>query len=242
MEEIRKELGDITQEVHRAISDGVKNVALMTHAKTIELAGERLGSTRQKYVDALGFEEIAPNVWAVSLDESMLWLEEGKEPGSMVDDLLGENPKIAKDGAKYRVIPFEHTAPRQSLTPQARSTVDIIKKELKSRGLPFRKLEVDSKGSPRLGKLYTINIKSQLPTPSANTPALHGLTVYQRKGPEGKVRREILTFRTVHEKHKSEGKWHHPGIQGKKLMDEALEWAQDVFDREILPEILKDYK
>jgi hypothetical protein len=44
----------------------------------------------------------------------------------------------------------------------------------------------------------------------------------------------------VSSKHKG-NKWIHPGYEAQKFMDEALEWASNVFDKEILPSILEGF-
>lgn len=232
---------ELKQEVQAALQEGVRSLAAMTHAKTAELAQQRLRSTRKKYVDELGFEEVAPGLWVVSLGEPALWIEEGRKAGSMLPDLLRRNYKIAKDGTKYRVIPFEHTAPPSSLGPKALEIVQQLKGELKSRGIPFKKVERGPDGKPIMGVVHRIDIPSKRPTRRASTEALAGVTVVQRMGRGGNVRRDILTFRVASEKHAADGRWVHPGSQGHNLMDLAAEWALDVWERDVMPEILERY-
>jgi hypothetical protein len=230
------------EKVQQALYDGVKALSSMTYARTVELANEKLHTTRKKYIESLDYKEISKGVWIVSLNEKMLWLEEGKESGSMVDDLLKKNAKVAKDGSRYKAIPFEHSKPPSEMSKMHKSMVDDLKKELKSRDIPFKKIEKNADGSPRIGKLHTLNIPSPLPSPRASHSIFHGLTIYQSKTAEGKVRRDIMTFRVISEKHKQTGKWVYPGLEAYKLMDKAFEISVREFETEILPSILAKYE
>ena len=51
-----------------------------------------------------------------------------------------------------------------------------------------------------------------------------------------------MTFRTVTDGPGSQGKWIHPGMDGKKFLDKAAEWAEKNFYDQILPEILEKWK
>jgi hypothetical protein len=241
-DEIAKEFGDLRNEVESAITKGVQQVASMTHAKTQELASQNLKGTRQTYLDALHFEEIQKGIWIVSLDESALWLEEGKEAGSMLPDLLRKNAKTSKSGSRYKVIPFKHDKAPGQVSPSSQMFVNQVKQELKTRKIPFKKLEFNADGSPRIGLLHSIkDISSLKPSASASHGALSGLSIYQRQTPNGSVRRDIMTFRVASSNQEGQ-KWYHPGITAKKFMDQALEWSQRVFDDEIMPAILANFR
>lgn len=238
---IAQEFGDLKEAVEQAITEGVQQVASMTMAKTQELASQGLNSTRHIYMDALSFEEVEPGLWMVSLDESAMWIEEGKPAGSMVEDLLRRNFKVAKDGSRYRSIPFDQAKSPSRTPSNMRGVVAQVKAELKSRGIPYKKIEYNKDGSPRVGRLHTINdIQSARPSPRASYGALAGLTIYQRPTGSGSVRRDIMTFRTVSSKHKG-SKWIHPGLPPRRFMDQALEWAEKTFEDEILPSILERF-
>ena len=56
------------------------------------------------------------------------------------------------------------------------------------------------------------------------------------------MKRDILTFRTVSSGPASAGKWHHPGMDGKKYLDWALEQATKEWENEILPKIMDKWK
>lgn len=239
-EEIAAEFQHFKVEVEEALTESVKALAASTHAKAIEIANKELHSRRQTYLDNLNFEEVTPGLWVVSLDEPAMWIEEGRKSGSMVEDLLRHGAKTAKDGSRYKSIPFDHGKSPANLTPFGRQMVTKIKSSLKSFNVPFKKIEYNKDGSPRLGKLHTLDIPSPKPTSRASTPALFGVSVYQSQGANGKVRRDILTFRTVSSKHEG-SKWIHPGLEGEKILDQALAWAEKTFESEILPQIYERF-
>ncbi len=234
-------LKEFKEEAEKAIEEGVKNLAAMTHAKTIELANEKLKTTKKLYTDNLSFQEAAPGVWVVALDEPALWIEEGRKQGDMTEDLLRKGAHTAKDGSRYKAIPFDHGKPSSQQSDFSKGLVAQIKSALKKANIPYKKLELDRSGSPRLGKLHTLNIASPFPSSRASHQALAGLNIYQTKTAKGNVRRDIVTFRVVSSKHKG-SKWIHPGREASKFMDEALSWAEEKFDSEILPQIMEKFK
>ena len=240
-EAIAEEFGELKKQVEEALTQGVRQMASMTHAKTQELASAKLQSTRQTYLDNLEFQEVDNGIWIVSLDQPALWIEEGRKAGDMTEDLLRKNAKISKDGFKYKAIPFGHGKTPSQTPASALMFLNHVKALLKSRKIPYKKIEYNNDGSPRLGRLHTIkDINSLKPSARASHGALDSLTIYQRKLPSGKVRRDIMTFRVVSSKHKG-SKWIHPGFEPKKFMDEALKWAEKIFNDEILPSILEKY-
>lgn len=143
--------------------------------------------------------------------------------------------------SRYKVIPFDHGKSPSMNTPKAQEIVDQIKRELRAVNVPFKKIEYNADGSPRLGKLHTFNFPSERPSRAASHPALSGLSIYQRKLQSGKVKRDIMTFRVVSSKHAG-SKWMHPGLEAQNLMDEAFEWAMKTWDNEILPAIMEKFR
>lgn len=239
---IAADFKDLALEVEQDLNKGVANLAAMTHAKVAEMANNELRSTRKNFQDSLGFEEVAPGVWVVSVDEKGLWVEEGIEPNTdMKPGLLKDATQISKDGHRYRSIPFEHSKAPSQLTPYAQRLVSQIRYELKKQGIPFKKLEKTPEGSPRIGKLHKLDISSGKPTPRASTDALKGINIYQTMTKTGNVRRDILTFRTVSDGPASAKKWIHPGLEPKHYLERAQEWALKEWEDNILPEILKKY-
>lgn len=226
------------EDVYRA----TEIIARRTEAKIREIAADRLHSTFDTFTENLNFEEIAKGLYLIELDEKALWIEENVDRHSMVDDLLKNNPKTTKDGEKYKVIPFKHNKMPSQQTAKAREYTDQVKKELKNRNIPYQKIEFDRSGNPRLGLIHSINnINSSKPSKKAKHGALSGLAIYQTRGADGNIRRDIMTFRVVKESHKQEGLWVYPGKKGAFIFEEAYDWAVKQFDT-MLEEINNQYK
>lgn len=240
---IAAQFKEIALEVEQDLNRSVASLAAMTHAKVSELASEELHSSLKNLQDSLGFEEISTGIWVVSIDEKGLFIEEGIESSKdMKEDLLRNNARISASGHRYKVIPFDHGKAPTQLTPKAQELVGLIRQKLKKEKVPFKKIEKNADGSPRLGKLHSFDIESERPTPRSSHPALKGVTIYQSKGANGSVRRDIFTFRTVTDSGASDGKWIHPGLKAKHFLDRAAEWAMDEWEKNILPEVLSKYK
>lgn len=230
---IAAQFKEFSAEVKADMKKAIDNLVTLTRTRIVEQAQKELHSSRDTYLANLSnAEEISPGVWVISLDQPALWIEEGIEKNKdMKPDLLKGKP--------YRIIPFRYDKPKSQNTVFTQNLISQIKQELRKVKIPYKKIEYNENGSPRLGKLHEINIKSSIPG-KGNTPALHGLSIYQHEK-AGKVKREILTFRTVTSGPSSTGKWIYPGLDAKKFMDKALAMAIVDFEQSILPEIMKKW-
>lgn len=237
---IASEFGEIKREVSADLKKSVSALASMTHAKTLELANE-IGSLSKTYKDNISFQQLEENIWVVSLDEKALWIEEGRKSGFMEELLNGKSSKTNAQGERYAVIPFEHSKNPTEQSSKAKELSNAIKAELKEQGINYRKPEYNADGSPKLGLIKRFNVESAKIKESHKDEPLKGVAIYQRMDKGGKVRRDVMTFRIITERHRSEGKWVHPGMEGKKLMDKAFEWAMNEWDSKILPEVLGKY-
>lgn len=243
MDDIIKNLKEFQIEVKQDIEQGMQNLAAITYAKVAEMANSELHSTRKTFLESLSFAEITPGVWVVALDEKAFFIEEGLESNKdMKPDLLKNSTKVSKEGYRYRTIPFDYGKGPSQMTPYAQNLVNLIKYKLKKQGVPFKKIERDSNGNPRIGKLHTFNFGGGNPSSRASATALQGLSIYQSLTKSGSVRRDIMTMRTVSENPSSADKWIHPGIVAKKLLDKSLEWAEREWESTILPEILRKWE
>lgn len=151
-------------------------------------------------------------------------------------------------------------------TPAEATLQATIKAELKKapnqltggRGIPYAKIENGPNGQPALGLVHSLDVM-HAPVKTANGPGqgwgrigdprqgatgipfLQGIRIYQQqvKGPDGKsrVKRAIMTFRTVSSKHKGTGRWFHPGLQPVNIFEEAHAWGVRKWETEILPKI-----
>jgi hypothetical protein len=244
----------------KAMSDATRDLAIQAHAHLIEQANSQLHSRRKEFVDALSFRE-ENGTWIIALESSALWIEEGIPPNTdMLDGLLASpKAKMSKEGSKYVVVPFEHKQGPKSQTPEQTSLTDAIKSELKSRKIPYGRLEMGADGRPKTGLLHSFDITNK-PLKTADAPGQgHGGVGDVRQGPTGipflqnvrvyqnsttdnkgasKVQKSIVTFRVASSKHRGEQRWVHPGLKPVKLLDDAYEWALKELDGKIKDRVL----
>ncbi len=250
VEELIKEFGAFKLEAEREIVQGVSALAAATHAHVLELASQKLKSGLKLYQDNLGFEEISPGIWVVSVDSAALSLEDGGPAFDMKPGLL-KNAHIGPDGKRSKVIPFDHNTPPSQRNTNANRIVGELKSALKdinkgraAEGLgkiSTHKIEKNADGSPRIGKLHEFDLKSEKPTDKAQHPALKGLKIYQSLNSAGKVQRDVMTFRTVSDSSPADS-WIYPEKQGVKLLDEALDFIDRTWTNEILPNLFRNLR
>lgn len=244
---IAAQFKEFALEVEQDLNKAVANLAAITDAKVKEMANQELKSSRKPFMDSLGFEEVAPGIWVISVDERGLWVEEGIEANKdMKPGLLAEDFKTSKQGHRYKAIPFDYGKAPSQLTPSTQQLVSYLKQNLKKENVPFKKIERNADGSPKVGKLHEFdfgNPGGRMGGPGkGNTPVFKNLSIYQSVTKTGNVRRDILTFRTVSSGPGSAGKWHHPGLEAKKFLDRALDWAMREWEEKILPEVMGKWK
>lgn len=253
---IAADFKEFSLEVQQDLQKAVGELAAMTNTKVKEMAQAELHSSRQDFIDSVGFEEVAPGVWVVSVSEDGLWVEEGIPANHDMKEALLKNAKTSKSGTRYKVIPFHYGKAPSTQNLSTQSLVAHLKMELKQENnkrsksgqekIPFKKIERNSDGSPKVGKLHELDFKNPNVmvggTGKENTPRLARLSIYQKVTATGNVRRDILTFRTVSSGPASAGKWLHPGFEAKKFLDRAFDWAVNEWEKTILPEVLKKWE
>ena len=246
----------------------LQSLAAATYAHLIEQANKKLHTRRQMFIDALSFaSDSRGDFVSIVLDESAVWIDEGLNPYNMLEGLLkSDKAKTAKDGSKYLVIPFEHGGGPTQNTPSQMTLLNSVKNALKSKGIPYKKIERNVDGSAKMGLLHSFDISDQ-PTKTSDgvgqgqgpigevmqgwsadkksgTPLLAGVRVYQgkAKGKKGEdiIKRAVMTFRVASSKHASqEGRWDHPGVEAQDLMKEASEWAVREWENKLSKEFLE---
>jgi len=234
-------LEEFRADLQKEVSSSIEHLADMVLEKTLELAGQKLHSTFSIYKDNLSSRKEGNGVYIVSLDQKALFLEEGLSNGFDLKPGLLKNAKTSKAGHRYAVVPFKHNKKPSQNTQKSQDLVNQVKKVLKQENIPFAKIEKNKNGSPRLGLLHKIDIDSAKPTAKASTPALQGLRIYQNQDANGKVSKGIYTFRTVTDGPAGVDKFIHPGLEAHKFMDAAFDWGVEIFDKEIMPELLKKW-
>ena len=255
-------LDNFQKQISSDLKKATKGLAVDTQTHIVEQAYSKLKSSRQTYMENLSqAEKIDDYLWEITLKADAQWIEDGlpnnfdmkkgllntKRPGSKGEIKTVENPDSPNYGKKYRVVAFDQGKVSSQLSSNEdklkyqQELIKKVKSELRKREIPYKKLELDPKtGSPRTGKLHSFDIESGIPG-KGNTPVLHGLSIYQTKNEKtGKVQRSISTFRTVMEG--QDGKWIHPGLEGKKFFEDGKKWAEDRWEKDILPALMEKYK
>lgn len=262
-----KDLLDMKGIVDKSMNDAARDLAKMTETKIHEIARQKLKSRYQMYVDGLKTFQDSEGVWVVSLDSKVRWIDDGQQEHSMLGDLLNSpKAKTSLDGSKYMVVPFNHGPGKGAANmggghgAAQGDLISTLKKEMKSRNIPWAKIEHGENGLPKVGKLHGFDI-SKSPTKThegpgqgkghvgevrqgkTGTPFLQGVGVYQTpyKGPKGedKVKRSVMTFRTASSKHIFDTRWTHPGTEPLHMMEDALEWARSEWQTKLEPEIVE---
>lgn len=247
---------ELEGQANKALQEGLRDLSAQTYAHIVENVQSKLHTTREKYLKHLHINQDSDGVWVISLDEEAMWIEEGKEPGSMVEDLLSSpKAKTSQDGGKYLSVPFEHSKKSSSQSGPAKSMTAAIKTELQKQGASWSKLETDSKGQPKLGLVRSFDIMKepvkkhegpgtgkgktgQVMQGPTGIPLLQGVRVYQHQM-GNKVSKSVVTFRTVSSKMAGTDRWHHPGIEEKKFLDEAMDWAQEQWETKMKDQIFE---
>lgn len=239
-------LEHFTKEITKDIQKGVEGLAKSTHANIKENAQNKLHSFRDQYLESLSPPEQIDNyLWVITLNDDAAWIEEGRpEPFDMKPGLLKDG-KTSKDGVKYRVVPMNQGKSSTQMSPNTaaheHNMINKVKAELKQRGIPYKKLELDKNGSPRVGRLHSFDIESPIPG-KGNTPQLKGINIYQTKAENGSIKRNITTFRTVTDGSDQKDKWIHPPVEARNFFKTAQEWAEKEWESKWLPQILEKYK
>jgi hypothetical protein len=250
-------LKQITKKTEEVINDVKKNfdgLTILTHQKTLELAKKTLKSEYDRYEKALKINRVEDNMWEIELDASAVDLEKGRDQKVFMEWLLeGKSAKTNKKGERYAVIPFKHNKSSSSSSKTQKNITNQIKSYMKSNDMKYDKIELDKDGSPRLGLIHKFDVKSGLISrllygPNKKLKDNHtsaptqGVRVYQNKMPDGSIRKDIMTFRVINEKHQAEGKWFAPTKKANNFMDQAFEWAAREWENKILPELQNKYK
>ena len=242
--------------IEREARNAAKALQAMCHAKVGEFAGQRLHTRKQMYLEGVTLHE-EDTVFIVRLDTKLSWIEEGMPEHSMLDGLLaGPRAKTNQHGEKYVIVPLTQAKSGQGLPAPTSAQTDLVKTlkdEFDKRHIPWKDLETKSDGSPKLGKLHSFNIlNAPVKTKEGpfqgkgaigdvrqgltGTPFLQGVNVYQKES-KGKVNKSVMTFRVAHERHRGQGLWTHPGLQGVNIFHEVEQWAENEFNNVIGPQL-----
>jgi len=240
-QDIDKVKNSITEDLRLA----VKAMGSSTLKKAEDLAQQHLSpKLATMYKAALKIEQLSEDTVIIELDEKAVWIEKGRKAGFM-EDLLKSGTKKAKDGSKYRIIPVGMSKGSSSQAPSVgENLMPEIKTFLQKKGIRTGKnnLELDSNGSPRVGKISTFNIKD-LKDKKHFSDNISRISVFQNKNPKtGKVEKSITAFRVISEKHKGTGKWVHPGTPPANILEKAFKWSEQLWETELFPAMKMKYE
>lgn len=198
--------------------------------------------------------QISDNIWVVEIDPSVEFLETGRDETFMGKWLLRPGDpgvKRSKAGKLYRSIPITQARGKggEFHNPDP-LLATIVRSTLRKERISLNRIETDEQGTPLLGVLKKISMEapleqSQIPElfskprdttmaglsglkPHGGIYKLGGLAITQRKDKQsGRIMREAVVFRTIHEGHEAEGRWMYPKIEGIKSLEAAMAYANE---------------
>lgn len=272
VEEVARKIGQTADVIQNKVSEAVERLVASTHAFVVHKAQSELGDFKRTILPGppdgdgmpknVKWKKIAERIWVVEIMPEAAWIEEGRPATSMATEqwlLKPGKTKTAKDGSKYRAIPFTHGQfAGKDKPPHATSEMTkpalaaIAKKAIKDAGVNLKRIEKHEDGSPKLGVLHKIpfdashhqgvpgfSSKARGPEDAKKTgfaehggiPYLSGLAVTQRINAKGKVTREAVTFRMVSSKHALEGRWEYPAVPAFDSLGAAMKYANEEWEK-----------
>ena len=212
----------------------VATAAVETYNKAVELAQERLHSSRAQYLSGLSLRE-DNGVFILSLSDEVEHLESGITSFSMLPRLAqGPKSKVSKiDGHRYTIIPLKHNQEAIDVSNPVQVTMATnLRAALKSanfkevkRGwnketgsfMTVERLKDDPSLSPVLQGLMRIREYKEVTFEAMSGGSMEGMVPFSEAN---------VTFRTASENQKSGDMWVHPGTHGVQLWPELEQYAQ----------------
>lgn len=249
VQKLADSVNSLVEEVIGDVRKGVQRLSAQTHAKILELATSELKTSKKKYMDALSTpEEVAPGVWVITLDADALWIEDGLPENFDMKPGLLKNAKTSANGSRYQVIPFEWSKNHRQNSGNQQMLVNELQSKLKNEGIAWKatknNIVTNPDGTPKIGKIGEASLGNpggRLAYKNAKTPLFNKINIYQSLTKTGNIRRDVISFRTISSNSKPDS-WIHPGTEKKEFMDKALQFMEEVWERDMLPEILNKYK
>jgi hypothetical protein len=195
LSEVTNHTKKLVQGLESRLAVAAENLAIQAHAHVREKAQGKLKSRLDLFMENLELETLDKGVYAVTIKEKARWIEDGMEPHSMLEDLL-RSPKArtAKDGSRYLIVPFKHNVAPSKQTPLQSELLGHLKNALKSKNIPYQKIERNPDGSARTGLLHGFDLhgpKRKTPGEGAQGPlgrpySAHSLGTAGEQGPAGR--------------------------------------------------------
>lgn len=248
--------------IKKSMNKAMAALAAQTQKYIVEQANQKLHSTKDMYLENLDRFQDDNGNWIISLDASVVWIDDGAPEWDMKPFFLkSTKAKTNKKGEKYLIVPFEHNKNKKNMNFSQRDLLSAIKSELSSIGVDLNKIETNKSGTPKLGLVRSLDITNRpnkigegpgmgsgrlgdVRQGSSGTPFLKGIRIYQNKVKDKKgnenIQKSVMTFRTVSENNKNINAWRHPAVEGKHIFEDAAKWALNEFDTKILPFLVSE--
>lgn len=242
---LKDEAEKIKKNIEEDLKKAIKALGASAYKHAEDLAQTKIkGKLSDIYKSNLKIENPSENVVIIELKEEALWIEKGRKSGFM-EELLNSKSKVSKDGNRYRVIPIKNSSNAGSTKSVGEDLVGDLKTFLKSQGIRTSKtkqLETDEKGSPRIGKINSFDLK-KMRDKKGLSEDIKSVSVFQNKNQKtGKVERSIVAFRVISDKHKTSGKWVHPGTPPARILEDTFKWIEQQWQTQIFPALKEKYE
>lgn len=225
--------------IDASLKKAIDSLATQAYGEAIRLVQLKLRSNRNLYLENLALDKKqtggAPE-YVIILRDKAMWIEEGLPARNLKDSHL--------KGKQSVVIPFTHNKNQRSLMSDKQFMIyDEIKAALKQEKISLTRPILNSNGSIALSTVKKIvpaatlvNVPSYFKSKSTGQSILNNLQVYQHQGPgpNAKVKKTLMTFRTMSANSKG---WDVPELKGVKILDEVYQWILDNYSRIITQSI-----
>lgn len=222
----------------RVLETAIQDIMAGARSKWIQLAGERLNSSRRDYINAIQevhVEGTTASIELVGVLPNMV--ENGADAFDMHDTLLkGPGVRTSASGNRYRSIPFRHqtpgTAGQGGGTPMGRAYEGhpAVKdaQELGRTIYTYGKKLAATIGEPGGGVKYGDRLQAGL---APKLKEKHSTDIYagmirEQKTYKSATQSQYITFRTISDA--VPDKWQHPGIQAANLGQEVEDFVQKI--------------
>ena len=232
---------------HQHVSQVLSNLADGARAYWIQLAGQKLNTSRRDYINGIQKVNIKGLTATIELVGSMPnMVEHGATAFDMHETLLsGPNVNISKEGHRWRVIPFKHQTPNSigqgGGVPMGRAYAGHpLVKDARALGNAVHRAAKNLQGTTSHpggkvsygGRLDTSKLKAG--KKGLNVPKLkphHSTDIYagmirSEKAYGSKTQSTYTTFRVISDA--VPDKWQHPGIEARDLSKDVEKFLDEV--------------
>lgn len=225
-----------------------RNIAEGARAKWIDLASKELSSSRMEYIQGIQPVEQETSGNQTTMSVTLVgalpnMVEQGASSFSLHKTLLGpdaEGVKTAKDGGRYRAIPFRHKTPTAGHTGGQPMGSQFRPRGPMSMAAPHEVVEDSVKLGRKIhrqakklkkGKRLKEGLAPKL-RPHHTTDIFAGMKVNLQPVSGGRFQRTYSTFRMISVDKTGQprpaGKWQHPGITARNFVDQVSTYVDEI--------------